>query len=524
MLVHISVTDPGLRDRQQQIADELRVHGADVELGGIDDADPGPEDATGVHHADALLCLVGDDASLCGDGTHRGERVVEVARSFGIPVRAYETPATPTRPTDPIAGYGAARLERLRQELRAAGALATVPDTDGMVRRMRDDVEAIRATLRRLAPDAVRSLHRRLRAQVDARYDAFTVSMHNMDHIYLVDKIEPNWELPATFGGYEPGGAGANTIVGLNRLGVRTGVAGAVGDDTDGTALRRALERDQVATDLLLTVGDDVHTGHALVLRDRHGRHSNFIDAGANDRLVAELDRRGLRQPLADAVARSRILHQSPFSAMSARELQEQLLVNLPDETIVTFKPGTMEASLGAERLVDVLGRCDVLFASEQEIDLLTARLPRYDDRASLTDKLNRLFSWRHARGYATPMIVASMLVLDDDGQTQPPFLYWGTGHYEGGIGIDLQSSGQDAREVVDPAGARDATAAGVLFGLLRSRGPSDCANLAYVLAMSVAAEIGCRKGLPRPPQVRECWRRWLHVDDAPTWLDPYGA
>lgn len=523
VLVHITITDPGLRDHQERLAVELRADGADVNVAAIDHVDADAGGADRVRHADALICLVGREASLCVDGTQRGESDVRAARAVGIPICAYEASTTPAaRPSDHRAAYGAARLERLRGELRHTGTLTTVPDMDRLVHHVLDDVAATRATLQQVAPDTVRSLHRRLRTHPDVRYDAFSVSMHNMDHIYSVDAIVPNREMPATFRGREPGGAGANTIVGLSRLGVTTGVAGAVGDDPDGTELRRALEREQVADDLLLTVRDSAKgTGHAVVLRDPQGRHSNFVDAGVNDRLAVEIDRHGLRESVVDAVTRSKILHHSSFSTMSERKLQEQLLVHLPNQTVVTFKPGTMDAALGAERLASVLGRSDVLFVSEQEIDLLLERLPGFNGAAPLNDKLDRLFTWRSGRGYTDPLLV--VMVFEDIAEDEPLYLYWGAERYEGGIGSDPQSSGQDTPEIIDPAGARDAAAAGVLFGLLRSRGPADCANLGYVLAMSVAVEYGCRRGLPRPPEVRDRWRRWLHVDEPPKWLDPYG-
>lgn len=525
MLVHISVTDPSLLEHQERIASELRAEGADVDLAVVDRDEVGAGAVGRVRHADALICLVGQIASLCGDGTHQGERDVDAARSIGIPIHAYETATTtPVRSSDHYGAYGAARLQRLRTELGHTDSLTTVSDADALVRCALGDVATTRAKLQQLAPDAVRSLHRRLRTHPDARYDAFAISMHNMDHIYSVDAIVPNVEMPAKFRGREPGGAGANTIVGLSRLGLATSVAGAIADDPDGVDILRALEREEVATELLVTVRDDgMGTGRAVLLRDRQGQFSSFVDGGVNSRLAAEIERAGLREAIVDTARRSRIVHYSPFSSPSERNLQELLLSELSSETLVTYKPGTMHASLGAERLAAVLGRCDVLFVSEQEIDQMLERLPGFTADMGLVDKLERLFTWRSSRGYADPLLVVVMLSFEDIDQREPLFLYWGAEHYEGGIGSEWPA-GQATEPLMDAGGARDATAAGVLFGLLCSRGPADCANLAYVLAMSVAVEYGCRRGLPRPTGVRERWRRWLQVDEPPRWLDPYGS
>ena len=76
-----------------------------------------------------------------------------------------------------------------------------------------------------------------------------------------------------------PGGKGANQAVGLARLGRRTAMVGAVGDDADGRALRAALVADGVDASGVATA--DVPTGTAIVLV--HGGESTIvIAAGAN--------------------------------------------------------------------------------------------------------------------------------------------------------------------------------------------------------------------------------------------------
>jgi sugar/nucleoside kinase (ribokinase family) len=529
VLVHISITHRDLAGYQDQIAAVLRDSGDDVTVSMVPESGHShlPDSATNkVRQADALVCLVGPADGLRADGTAPGEDEVAQADELGIPVSAYQLslkPASGGRPTDARSGYGRARLERFRRELRETHGLHEFRGVDELVRRLRVDIEQTRRRLRFVAPDAIRAMHRRLRAHPLPQFDAFAVSMQNMDHLYWVDEVIQNRELPATFLGRRPGGAGANAMVALSQLGLTTGVAGVVGDDDDGRALRADLEQHQANSDLLLIVdGDGLETGRAIVVVDRHLAHTIFASGGVNGQLAAEIERRALRSAVTESMTRSRIVHCSPLLAPPERELQEELLARLPTETVVTYKPGTTHATLGADRLEATLSRCDVLFVSEDDLDLLLRRSPRYDLRADVATKLDGLFAWRERQGHRSPIVVVVTFGLADV-TGDPLYLCWGSSEQEGGVGTDRPQKGSDSQAPRDPSGTRDATVAGVLFGLLRARTPVDCANLAYVLAMSVATEYGCREGLPRRRDVREKWRHWMQVQEPPRWLDPYG-
>ncbi|MBZ5739813.1 ribokinase [Nocardioides mangrovi] len=82
------------------------------------------------------------------------------------------------------------------------------------------------------------------------------------------------------------GGKGANQAVAAARLGRRTTLVGAVGDDPQGGWLRDRLAEAGVATDHLTTVPGD--SGLALVLVDGSGENSIVVAPGANARLTAE--------------------------------------------------------------------------------------------------------------------------------------------------------------------------------------------------------------------------------------------
>jgi hypothetical protein len=246
------------------------------------------------------------------------------------------------------------------------------------------------------------------------------------------------------------------------------------------------------------------------------------VDAGANQELEAEITRRGMRRLLEETAAQARVLHYSSFADNAGRRLQESLLNVVPDETVVSYKPGTTDTELGVERLAAIFRRCDALFIADTELSLALEHLPGFSPDLPVSARLDLLFGWRDRQGNARPLLVAVMPGMENIPATvEHVRLHWGTVQYEGSVGPDQTVTDLTLRQV-DSAGVRDAIVAGVLFGLLRFRPPIDCVNLAYVLAVSTFAEQGCRGALLRPTDVRERWRD-LIGGEPPGWLTPYG-
>lgn len=520
--VHITGTTPDLRDHLERIAKAIRGHGDDVTMGGGTAARRRAE-IDKVRQADTLVFLLGGRSGLREDGTAPCEWELDAAIDLGIPVAAYETSTASDPPAAPgRAGYSSARHELFRRMLMRTSRIGTFHDADELLSGLQRDLERTRARLRAVAPEVIRSIHRRLRSHPDAVFDAFAVSMHNMDTLYWAHKIAANSETPARLLGRKPGGAGANTMVALSRLGLSTGVAGAVGDDNAGRALRADLVDNEVDTTLLLTVAGK-QTGQNLLVRDRYHNYLNLVHGEANDHFAEALDQQDLQNAAATAIQRSRLVHLSSFSGVAERTYQERLIRRLSDETVMTFKPGGVHAEFGADRLEAVLGRCDVLLVAENELGLLLARSRSHHDDMPLAARIDALLAWRARRGYATPMIVVVYRGMRDMDKQDLVTVAWGGDGYEGAVGNDGTHRQLQSFTFEDTTGARDATAAGVLFGLLRGRRPADCANLAYVLARSVASDYGCRAGLPGRGLIREHWRQFMQVHEPPRWLDPYG-
>jgi ribokinase len=96
-----------------------------------------------------------------------------------------------------------------------------------------------------------------------------------------------------------PGGKGANQAVSCARQGARVAMAGCVGDDAHGQALRAALARDGIDTAALRTAEGGEPTGTALILVEDSGQNRIVFVPGANARLA--LDVPALRAQLAGA-------------------------------------------------------------------------------------------------------------------------------------------------------------------------------------------------------------------------------
>ncbi|MGK5679388.1 PfkB family carbohydrate kinase [Actinoplanes sp. URMC 104] len=364
-----------------------------------------------------------------------------------------------------------------------------------------------------------------LRARLDrTRHrlgDVLAVSAHNMDTLIRVPKIVADDEIEIARPTPAPGGSGANTMVGLSRLGIRVSVAGAVADDENGMRLRSALAADGVNTEHLLTISEPgLGSGSAYVLTEHAGARSIYPYAGVNNRLAAVVADRGLVPALRSAVAGHRILHLSSFVGSDERRLQESLVASVDDDTIVSFTPGSLYAKLGGDRLASILRRANLLFMYEQQLDQLLRRtnLGAGSPGHRMEDQIRTLFSWRAAGAQAQPLILVVKRPAELVAGSRRDYVAvaFGRTSMEGFAQPDGELSHHD---ILDATGAGDALAAGILFALLRGAPPGEAANFAYVMALSASSGVGARTGLPDTSTLAEHWRRHLPASPLPRWL-----
>jgi sugar/nucleoside kinase (ribokinase family) len=531
VIVLLTSTEPELDPHRRQVSERLQRDGNGDYTIRYPPASPAPKERiAAIRDADVVVCIVGaSNGPELPDGTGYGETEVMTARRLGIDVLAYarDDVGAPNRPRDPQHEYSVARARRFKSWLREHYGIRRFFTPQELVTSVVEDLNALRSDARVAGPSVVRQLQRRLQAGVNMTFDAAAVSLHNMDAIYRVEQIAPGREEHVDSPRVSPGGGGANVVYALARLGAATAVAGCTAADADGAALRADLERAGVNPDFLLQLdpGDPLRTGRTTILADGSGQMTILTETGANSRFAAEVAARGLREPLLQALTRSRIVLLTAFSTVAERRLQEDLLEHLPADTLVAFTPGSLYMSPGS-RLASIIARTNVIFISEEALGRLLDELaPHLSDRSSsIPQKAHALISWRHDLGSHQPL----MLVIrqgwrgyearDRLGQI---YVCWGQHGYEGGVRTDGRLSSDDVDKVIDSTGTGGALAAGVLYGLLRSRPPEDCANLAYVLAMSVTTRYGSRAGVPSLSDIAQQWCYWLKTDVAPDWLGP---
>ena len=248
--------------------------------------------------------------------------------------------------------------------------------------------------------------------------------------------------------GKSGGGQAANTAVALARMGFRCGYLGKVGDDEMGDLLLESLEGVDKSH-----VQRGGHSGLCLCILDEDGERANAVFPGCNDTI-------SLDDSHVDYVRASKILHITSFCSEEILELQEWLLRRGLGDVMVTFDPGEIYSRLGVGRLQKVLGCTRILFATVEELELMTGKEPSE--------------AAEDIMGLGTEMVVCKKGAQGSEIITG-----------EGVISIDAAS----AELVIDKTGAGDVYAAGFIAGLLTEQTLETCGRLASeAAALSISA------------------------------------
>jgi ribokinase len=301
------------------------------------------------------------------------------------------------------------------------------------------------------------------------KFDVIGFGALNVDKIYQVPRIAKEGEETFVLDFQEtPGGSAANTIVGLAKLGLKTGFIGKVADDYEGQLLINDFKREDVNTDGIVVVKEG-RSGVVTAYVDKKGERALYVHPSVNDSLTFE-------QINLEYAKQARFLHltsvdEKPFQA------QKKLIEEVSDVK-VSLDPGEIYARKGLTKLRSLIKKSFVVLPSEGELKMLTGK------------------RWKEG---------AKMLVKEGAGI----------------VAVKLGEKGcyvTDGKEahliepfkvnVVDTTGAGDAFSAGFLYGLINDLDLYQCGRLGNFVASRCVTKVGARTGLPTLSDLKDILRK----------------
>jgi ribokinase len=297
-------------------------------------------------------------------------------------------------------------------------------------------------------------------------FDVIGFGALNVDKLYKVNMIAKEEEEGFVIDFKEaPGGSAANTVVGLTRLGLKTGYVGKLAEDREGELLLNDFRKENVDTSGII-ISKKGRSGVVTGYVDGKGERALYVDPGVNDWLE-------FKEINLDYAADTEFLHLTSFVGEKPFEAQKQLANQLSDVKI-SFDPGTLYARKSLTSLKPVIKRSFVMLPNENEIRLLTGKDYEGGSRTLIKEGVGVVAVKLGERGcYVT------------DGKerhlVEP---------YE--------------KKVVDTTGAGDAFCAGFLYGLIKRRDLYECGRLGNFVAARCISKMGARTGLPRLPDLKD--------------------
>ncbi|KPV63870.1 MAG: putative sugar kinase [Candidatus Bathyarchaeota archaeon BA2] len=282
----------------------------------------------------------------------------------------------------------------------------------------------------------------------------------NVDKLYKVNRIAREEEESFVTDFKEsPGGSAANTIVGLARLGLKTGYIGKVAEDREGEFLLKDFRKENVDTSGII-ISRQGRSGVVMGYIDRKGERALYVDPGVNDWLE-------FKEINLEYASRADFLHLTSFVGEKPFEAQKKLVKTLSDVK-VSFDLGALYARKSLASLKPIIKKSFVMLPNEIEIRLLTGKDYEGGSKILIKEGVNVVAVKLGERGcYVT------------DGKERyfvEPF----------------------EKKLVDTTGAGDAFCAGFLYGLIKGRDLYECGRLGNFVAARCISKMGARTGLPR--------------------------
>ena len=318
--------------------------------------------------------------------------------------------------------------------------------------------------------------------------DVIGLGALNIDCLYQVERILEDGEAVVNKAESSPGGSAANTIYGLAKLGVSTGVMGVVGDDIEGKVSIQDFQKVGIDTSQI-RVKPGTKTGSVLCLSGREGKRSLYVMPGANNLLTMDdLD--------LTYINRAQTLHISSFADDRQFKILLELMGRLDSSIKVSFAPGVLHSTKGLTALTPILARTYVLFINQHELRHLTgedvvggAEICLKQGCHIVAATLGKGMRLELGKGVNHREVIAASYIRDADNE------------------YVIEATSQNMISEAATTGAGDAFAAGFIFGLLKGKGLEECGRLGNIVAQFSISQIGAREGLPALGELAQRYR-----------------
>ncbi len=282
----------------------------------------------------------------------------------------------------------------------------------------------------------------------------------NLDKLFTVSRIACKGEETFIKGYHEtPGGSAANSVVGLSRLGMKTGYIGKIADDREGAILINDLRKERVNIDGIIVAAKG-KSGVVMGFIDDEGNSALYVDPGVND--VIKFEEIDLKY-----ASQTKIIHLTSFVGQTSFEAQKQLVEDLPNIKI-SFDPGEIYSRKGLDKLRPIIKRSHVIFPNRREATIITGEI-EYQKAAE---------------------------VLINEGVKMVAVTLGSEGCYITD-GKEEHNIAAQKVKVIDATGAGDAFASGFIYGMLNNRKLYDCGKMGNFIASCAIGRFGAREGLP---------------------------
>ena len=302
----------------------------------------------------------------------------------------------------------------------------------------------------------------------DTDFDVVGFGTNAVDYLIQVPSYPTfNSKIELTDYQQAAGGEIATSMVGLQRLGLRTSYVGRFGSDAAGEIGIDSLRREGVDLTYAETI-DGAQTQIAFIVIDEQSGERTVIWKRDAKLHYTEAD-----VPL-EAVSSTKVLHFTPHDSLACLRLAESARSR---GTIVSIDIDNM-----FEGVEELLGSVDIIIASS---DFPRKLLGETDHRASLREIQHR---YNAAVVGVTLGEAGSLLLCGDDFIETPGF------EVPGGC--------------KDTTGAGDSFRVGLIYGLITGQSVEDSARIANAVAALKCRAVGARTALPTPDELNSLLKK----------------